>query len=72
MESILGDTTRIQNKTNEYGCVGIVADFPHKKNIPKQSQKEKNLHHLGGSVVICILLEIVRSDIISAIFVTKI
>ena len=36
MESILSDTTMIQNKTKEYGCVGIVAEFPHKKNIPKQ------------------------------------
>ena len=36
-----------------------------------RSPRKERRHHLVGSVVICILLEIVRSDIISAIFATK-
>ena len=41
MESIMSDTTMIQNKTEEYDCVRKIEDFPQKKNSPKQSQKGK-------------------------------
>ena len=42
MESILSDSNMIhQNKTEEYGCVRKIEEFPLKKNIPKQSQNGK-------------------------------
>ena len=34
MESIMSDTTMIQNKTEEYGNVRKSETFPHTKNIP--------------------------------------
>ena len=36
MESIMSDSNMIhQNKTEEYGCVRKIEEFPLKKNIPK-------------------------------------
>ena len=44
----------------------------HLRKIFLNSLRKENRYHLFGLVVICTLVEIVRLDIISAIFVKKV
>ena len=62
MKAIMSDTNMIQNKTEEYGYILKIEESPHKKNIPKQTQKD-NRHHLVGCVVIC-TLQLIRETVL--------
>ena len=63
----MSDTATTQNKT-------AVSSKLISSNIRRRvlnSPRKENGHHFVGSVVICILLAIVRSDVKSATFVGK-
>ena len=60
----------IQNEAEEYGCARRI-ESSHVKRIVLNIFRNGCGHHLVWYVVICIFLEIVFSDIISATLLVK-